>query len=146
MSVARWLGEQWPYLLGALGLGGVVAVTIATRPEQSGPAPAPGPAGPRQFIELADNSEPVRVFNGKRYYACVRPGMFNPVRLVSNQTIVDRMGEMGFRDVELLEQQPAVFPAVVDCWRYVVATWGGADGAVLDRPGAVELAWIELTK
>ena len=64
---------------------------------------------------------------------------------VGDQTIVEKMMAAGFRDVVINSALPIGWPSALDCWRYIEATWGGEDGKMLDRPGAVEMAWIELT-
>jgi len=139
MSLRRWLAAQWPYLLGAAGMGGVVWVAIATRPGL-GPATlfVPPPLASSRVAWLLIDGSPVRLVKGRRYRGCVQVPWVVPTGLVVGK-LPQGLADKGFTDVRVSRPRPSDWPDV-SCDIHVEATWGKDDES-MDRPGAVSLAW-----
>lgn len=142
MSITKWLAAQWPYLLGASAVGGVVAVAIATRPKV-GPAsafvPPPSPSAVKIARWVQIDSSPVRLIQGRRYRGCVSVPFVVPTGLVVSK-LPSALAEKGFTDIVVSRPRPVDWPDV-SCDIHVEVTWGKPDES-LERPGAVEIAWI----
>lgn len=139
-AVVRWLGAQWPYLLGASALGSVVWIAIATRPGVGAaslfvPPAASGDKG-RVWVQL--DGSPVRLVKGKRYRGCVQVPWIVPTGMVVDK-LPAGLTERGFTEIAVSRSRPGDWPSV-SCDVFVEATWSKADSA-LERPGAVSLAW-----
>lgn len=143
MSIGRWIASQWPYLLGATALGGVVAVAIATRPKV-GPAsdfvpPVSPKASPHGVTWVLIEGSPVRLQQGRRYRGCISVPFIVPTGMVVDK-LPSGLAERGFTDIVVSRPRPSDWPDV-DCDIHVEVTWSKPDEA-LERPGAVELAWV----
>lgn len=139
MKIGAWLAAQWPYLLGAAGLGGVVAVAIVTRPHVGpGSLFVPPASTPEKLQWVLVDGSPVRLTQGRRYRGCISVPFVVPTGLVVSK-LPAALAEEGFVDVRVSRPRPSDWPGV-SCDIHVEATWGKADES-FPRPGAVELAW-----
>ncbi|MDB4884475.1 MAG: hypothetical protein JWL95_3241 [Gemmatimonadetes bacterium] len=137
------LSRDWRvYAVGGAAALGVVALFVhISGPAASGVAPPELPSFDGEWVEIPA-ADSVRLVKGTRYRACIRLGFLNPVRaLATVDRIRTSLEGAGFTGVRVASgDTPPNWPAGVDCFRYVDATWSQADKD-FDRPGAVELGW-----
>ncbi len=140
MRLLAIVREQWPYLLGALGLGGVAYVAIATRPGASsaslGTPDRSVPDPPLRWIPVPP---PYRLFNGDLYRACVDVP-FGAGWLATAARIADGAKKMGFSGVLVHDSRPADWPGPDSCDRFVEAVWSLED-RIVEENSHVKAAW-----
>jgi hypothetical protein len=139
VKLGAWVADQWPYLLGASALGGIVLIAISTAPKV-GPASlfVPPDAKALRVTWVQIDGSPVALVRGRRYRGCVQVPFVVPTGMVVDR-LPAALAEKGFTDARISRGRPGDWPDV-SCDIFVEATWGKPDEQ-LARPGAVSLAW-----